>query len=563
MNSRRKVLIVENDEQIRGSLVLALKMRGFDVESAANVTEGRNLIEHLRDEIDVMVLDMRLEDQQYPDVSGADLGFEARQAIQKWPPEFLILSGYKQSEYYEAALKLDVAAYLVKNKVEDDDVIRHIRSLCLRRALSFEREEIDEKIGEIAEASPSPREAVAGFCRKLLAPEMQACIGCPSVFLLTDEMGTQNCGGDADLPPGYDEAYAKVQALAQGEINNSDPFVFDRAGVGAPSDPRSYGIYEKLDGAAFLPLFNVHGLRLSIGILKSTDPRQKLPEDPVKLAGILISYLRPAIIEHLLRILSLLTESNTKRETLLEHTSRFCRWVGQEQLAILGDAIEKGDLDATKETFQKFRGLSEDLRLTGEFLSPLALRTKKNGTEETPYVTDTIKDVWREITEQFDTEGIVFEGPCEDFSLPVARADLFLSALRVLQWMALRKDRTVTGSQRISVHYATDNDSARIVFTDQSRRLGENLRRMLFEPFTQANLIPPPPKEREEDSRPGLYLPLFLAKMLVEVKYKGSLQDRTDELETGDGHRFLMTFPIGEGASDIERVMISKSTSTP
>lgn len=547
MNDRKKILVVEDDETIRNSLVLALKLRGFDAEGTPNVAASRNMIRQLRHKIDVMVLDMRLEDPDYPSITGADLGLEARKIIPKWPPEFLILSGFKQSEYYEAALKLDVAAYLVKSRVEPEDVIRHIRSLCLRRALSFEREEIDGKIGEIAESSLIPAEAVAGFCRKLLAPEMEACIGSPFVFLLTDDKGTQNCGGDADLPSGYDEAYAIVQALARSAVNDSDPFVFDKNEVGKLPDERTYKIYQKLDGAAFLPLFIVHGLRLSIGILKPDDPLQKLPEDPVKLAGILISYLRPAIIEHLLRILSLLIEINarTEREVLLRHTSRFCQWVGQEQLAILEEALSKDEPDSIKDCFRKFKSLSEDLRFTGEFLSPLALKANKKGGEVTLHAAETINDVWREVAEQFDAEGIVFEGTQEDFSLPVARADLFLSALRVLQWMALRKDRTPTGSQKISVEYAKGDDSAQLIFTDQSRRLGQNLRRMLFEPFTQANSSPPP----QEDSRPGLYLPLFLAKMLVEVKYKGSLRDGTDDLETVNGHRFVMSFRTGEETS--------------
>jgi DNA-binding NarL/FixJ family response regulator len=548
MNDRKKILVVEDEETLRSSLVVTLNLRGFDAEGSPNVSAARSLISQLRDKIDVMVLDMSLKDNQYPNITGADLGLEARKIIPKWPPEFLILSSHRPSDYYEAALKLDVAAYLVKERVDHDDVIRHVRSLCLRRALSFDRKEIAEKIAEIAESSPTPTEAVVGFCRKMLAPEMQACIAAPSVFLLTDEKGTQNCGGDADLPSGYDEGYTKVQALAQGAVNHSDPFVFNKDEVGEPSDEQTLKIYERLDGAAFLPLFIVHGLRLSMGILKSDDPHQKLPEDPIKLAGILISYLRPAIVEHLLHILQLLTESNTNRETLLRHTSRFCQWVGQEQLAILEETLGRNEADSIKDCFRKFKSLSEDLRSTGEFLSPLALEAKQNGHEVTLRAAETIKNAWLQVAEQFDAEGIVFEGPDEDFSLPVARADLFLSALRVMQWMAVRKDRTPTGSQKISVEYAKGDNSVQIIFTDQSRRLGENLRRMLFEPFTQANSSPPP-KEKEEDSRPGVYLPLFLAKMLVEVKYKGSLRDRTDELETPNGHRFVMSFPEGEETS--------------
>jgi DNA-binding NarL/FixJ family response regulator len=544
MDDRKKVIVVDDDDTVRKSLALALRLRGFDAEEAGDVASARGLIQGLGSRIDVMVLDMRLEDRRYPSITGADLGLEAREAIHKWPPEFLILSGYAQSEYYEAALKLDAAAYLVKGKVENEDVVRHIRSLSLRRALSFEREEIERKIAEIAGSTLSPAEAIAGFCLNLLAPEMRACIGCPSVFLLTDEKGTLNCGGDAGLPSGYQDAYAKVQALAQGAANNSDPFVLEMKELGTPCDQIGYEIYRRLDGAAFLPLFIVHGLRLSVGILKSEEPHQKLPEDPVKLARILISYLRPAIIEHLLRILSLLTESNAQRDTMLRHTSRFCRWMGQEQLAILEEASGEGELDSIKKCLQNFKSLSEDLRLTGEFLSPLALKGVKESDGITRNAGETIQDVWREVTEQFDVGGVIFEGPEAPFSLPVAREDLFLSALRVLQWMTLRKDRISDGDQKISVSYSSANDCARIIFTDRSRRLRKSLREMLFEPFTQANLTSPPPKDKEEGIRPGLYLPLFLAKMLVEVKYTGSLRDASDDLEAPNGHRFVMSFPI-------------------
>ena len=553
MNKRKKILYVEDDETLRASLVLALKYRGFDAEGAPNVTATRNLIKQLGSEIDVMVLDMRLEDMQFPNVTGAGLGLEAREIIGKWPPEFLILSAHKHSDYYEAALKLDVAAYLEKSRVDQEDVIRHIRSLCLRRALSFERAEIDHKIVEIAGASLNAAEAITSFCRELLTPEMMACIGAPFVFLLTDDKGTQNCGSAAGLPSGYSETYAKVQALAQGAVNKSDPFVFDKQWVSAPSDQQTYNIYESLNGAAFLPVFIVHGLRLSIGILKSTDPQQKLPEDPVKLTKILISYLRPAMIEHLLRISSLLTESNTKRETLLRHTSRFCRWVGLEQLAILEEAVGKSDEDSIKESFRKFKTLSENLRLTGDFLSTLvsnASEAAESTNEMTSQIAETIEDVWRNITERFDAEDIVFEAPREDFKLPVAKADLFLSASCVLQWMALRKNRTIAGRQQISVEYAKDGDFAKLIFTDQSRRLNKNLRKMLFEAFTQADsglYQPKEPGKKEEPPPVGSFLSLFLARMLVEVKYpKSSLQDETESLESSNGHRFVMSFPLRE-----------------
>jgi predicted heme/steroid binding protein len=43
----------------------------------------------------------------------------------------------------------------------------------------------------------------------------------------------------------------------------------------------------------------------------------------------------------------------------------------------------------------------------------------------------------------------------------------------------------------------------------------------------------------------GRYLPLYVAKMLVEGRYHGLLEDHSDEIkEHNYGHRILMQFPI-------------------
>ncbi|HEY9286100.1 MAG TPA: hypothetical protein VIP46_21800, partial [Pyrinomonadaceae bacterium] len=58
-----------------------------------------------------------------------------------------------------------------------------------------------------------------------------------------------------------------------------------------------------------------------------------------------------------------------------------------------------------------------------------------------------------------------------------------------------------------------------------------------------------------DDIKPGLYLPLYLAKILVEVKYNGELLDQSDALngETGEApaeskisHRFVMSLRVVE-----------------
>jgi DNA-binding NarL/FixJ family response regulator len=570
MSNRKTVLVIEDEDIVRLPLVSALKMRGFAAHGAATVDEARTLIEQLGEHIDVMVLDMRLEDEKYPDMTGADLGLEVRHAHPKWlPPEFLIFSGYKKSEYYEAAWQLGAAAYLIKG-IAQDDLIRHIRSLSLRRALSVERKEIEEQIEHIAQSNDTPSAAIVNFCHQVLASEMRACLGAPSIFLLSDSNGTQNSGSDTDLALGYHPAYERIQALTFGAVNSADPFVFDPKEISSPPDPETQSIYEKLEGGAFLPLFITHGLRLSIGILRAEDV--PLPEEPDKLARILSAYLRPAIIEHLLSFLTRLTAINAKKDTerkaLLENTSRFCLYVGQTQLDILDEALSEEKIEAGDEYFHKLKKLALDLCATGnEFsqLSNISGRAESSGgaraNAEPVSVSSVVAQAWREIKEQFPIERLSLKERGEDFHLTIDRNDLLVAVLRVLQWMVQREDKLPAGAEpEINIEYVRGGDYGEILFTDHSRRLGNQLRQKLFEPFTQATAPPLLSNEDgdEKADRPGLYLPLYLAKTLVEVKNNGELEDRSDSVEGKLGHRFVMKFPMTEDQSFSKRATVGE-----
>src|SRR2546423_10061382 len=120
MSATKTVLVVENEEPIRSPLVSALQYRGFEAVGAPNVSEARRLIDKMGQNIDVAVLDMRLEDPNYPDLTGADLGSDIRKANPKWPSEFLIFSGFAEPEFYDAAFHLRTAAYIVKGTLTQD-----------------------------------------------------------------------------------------------------------------------------------------------------------------------------------------------------------------------------------------------------------------------------------------------------------------------------------------------------------------------------------------------------------------------------------------------------------
>jgi hypothetical protein len=110
----------------------------------------------------------------------------------------------------------------------------------------------------------------------------------------------------------------------------------------------------------------------------------------------------------------------------------------------------------------------------------------------------------------------------------------------------------------IQINCEATDSGATITFEDNSHRLPKRLREDLFAPFTQAISTPfadidganrnanhgSTGKAERSHLNTGRYLPLYLAKMLVEGRYHGLLEDHSDEItERNYGHRILMQFP--------------------
>ena len=220
-------LIVENRKPLRTSIHQDLENRDFRAASAGDVRTARRLIRELRDELDVVVLDMDLEDPEFPDKIGTDIGLELLELKPKRPPEFLIFSGFSKIEYYLPTLKLGAAAYLHKQECSPEELIRHIRALKLRRALNLDRPYVQNQISRIIETSRSTVEVIARVCRELLEEPLSAFLGAPFTFLIKEKSGSHCCGGNAALPSVFDPTYDTIQALAFAEVRSGEPFILD------------------------------------------------------------------------------------------------------------------------------------------------------------------------------------------------------------------------------------------------------------------------------------------------------------------------------------------------
>jgi hypothetical protein len=143
----------------------------------------------------------------------------------------------------------------------------------------------------------------------------------------------------------------------------------------------------------------------------------------------------------------------------------------------------------------------------------------------------------------------ILKGTCKVQAKP---DDIYIAVIRVLQWLVQRRLETPPEvEQRISVHCVeseANDQPPHVVFEDRSYRLPTKVREQLFMPFSGAAVAP----TNSKPLGPGLYLPLFLAKMLVEEKYGGFLNDRSDDLVGGTGHRLVMTFASQSQSASVE-----------
>lgn len=113
MDSRRRVLVVDNDEDTRDMLAFRLDIAGYKVFTAESADEALDLVE--REVIHMAVLDVRLDDDSRPgDQSGFDLG----QRLPAYIP-YIAFTAYEDVGNLRVANRLGA---IVQNKATDDAI---------------------------------------------------------------------------------------------------------------------------------------------------------------------------------------------------------------------------------------------------------------------------------------------------------------------------------------------------------------------------------------------------------------------------------------------------------
>ena len=113
METKTRILVVDDDEAVRVSFLRSLTSDYRKVETAWNGTDAMRAME--RDPFDVVLLDLRMQ--------GAD-GMTVLKTIKlKWPDsEVVIVTGYPTLETAKEAVRLGAYDYLAK-PLDPDDVV--------------------------------------------------------------------------------------------------------------------------------------------------------------------------------------------------------------------------------------------------------------------------------------------------------------------------------------------------------------------------------------------------------------------------------------------------------
>ncbi len=540
----KTVLILEDMDDQREPLRALLERGGFHVKDAANIEAARAALSDLGMAPDVLLLDMKLGKST---LTGADFGIEARARWRAWPAECLIMSAYNDVPYYRLAIELGAATYLEK-PVDGTDVVRHVRALTLRRAFQPGRPGLEARIRDIVRDSAAPGAALDAFCSQVVHPELAATLGRPFVLLLSEGHNTRALASGVHLPPTASIALDHIQHAVHGELAADRPLVVDwrEIPVDGTADARETmaRTLHALDGAVFIPLSERGEIKLSLGLPPVADANAVDEDDAERLATVIGGYLRRVFLTHMLQIIHHWSE---QRRELLRSTSTFCLYAAQELESARGELPKAEDAGPGASGIERITALARDLHLTGELLVALDPDAHGDSGDGGPLpehvdVAGLVRDVWAKVAARLHADEALVQIKGEGRAL-VRRERMELALDRLLAWLTRRCELTPRGTDpAIVVELQATGERCRVSIEDHSRRLPRELRAKLLLPF-ETEVVEPP--EADGEGTYGHRLGLYLTKALIEAEPGGVIADRSDDIDGGHGHRFVIELAGG------------------
>jgi hypothetical protein len=240
-----------------------------------------------------------------------------------------------------------------------------------------------------------------------------------------------------------------------------------------------------------------------------------------------------------LRMRDLLERWDVEQEVRLQELARFCRYVGNEAQLITFGVRDEADVSDRSIHFHRLRLLAEELNEAGDFLSRLG--QEDGQPSERLVLRDVIQEAWDGLNAAGQCCGgaLLFEGDCGARVVAAKDEILFLFS-RLLHWLLLSAEEGGRVPARLTAHCRLDGLQVEISLESDGFRMHRKQRESMFVPMTQRINY----NQSFQGSGPKLFLAMYLVKMILEKRYKGSLADRSDELPDEAGHRLVVTMPI-------------------
>jgi len=148
MDKHARILVVDDDENIRNTMKTILEDEGYIVDSAAN---GRDAIKRTEETAyNVALIDIRL-----PDMEGVELLKLMRDAVPK--TRKIMVTGYPSMQNAVAALNKNADAYLIK-PVDIEKLLSTVKEQL--QLQENEREFSEQKVAEFIETRVKEMSAV-------------------------------------------------------------------------------------------------------------------------------------------------------------------------------------------------------------------------------------------------------------------------------------------------------------------------------------------------------------------------------------------------------------------
>lgn len=122
--SKKKILIIEDEKDLRFFIAQALKNEGFEVLEAINGEEGMEILK--KEKPDLILLDLIL-----PGMSGYEFLEMIKKDSKLETIPVIILSNLGQEEEIERGLKLGAIDFLIKANFSLDEIVEKIKKFFL------------------------------------------------------------------------------------------------------------------------------------------------------------------------------------------------------------------------------------------------------------------------------------------------------------------------------------------------------------------------------------------------------------------------------------------------